>query len=184
MTIPGTGAMPEPGFALWLTGLPASGKTTLAGELRALLAEKGIHTQILDSDELRTVLTPEPTYSRAERNWFYDVVVYLAQMLTANGVNVLVAATAPRRAYRTNARRRIARFAEVHVDCSLEQCAQRDPHGMYEKAWAGELPTLPGVGSPFEKPLAPEVRVDTGRYDPETAARIIWETLAGRGFWT
>lgn len=175
--------MNEPGFVIWFTGLPASGKSTLAQRVQEILAEHAIATQILDSDQLRDLLTPDPTYSREERNWFYGVVVYLAELLSANGVNVLIAATAPRRAYRARARRDVRRFAEVHVACSLEECAQRDPKGLYEKAWAGEIAHLPGVGAPYEAPLAPEVKVDTGRYDSETAARLIWETLLARGFW-
>ncbi|MFN2243769.1 MAG: adenylyl-sulfate kinase, partial [Anaerolineae bacterium] len=119
----------RPGFALWLTGLPSSGKTTLAHALRRLLAERGIAVQILDSDELRRRLTPNPTYSAEERDWFYNIVTFLAELLTANGVNVLIAATASRQAYRQAARERIARLAEVYVECPPDVCRARDPKG-------------------------------------------------------
>jgi adenylylsulfate kinase len=88
----------RPGFAIWLTGLPSSGKTTLAHALSHLLTERGIAVQILDSDELRRRLTPNPTYSAEERDWFYDIITFLAELLTTNGVNILIAALGIRRA--------------------------------------------------------------------------------------
>ncbi|OGP94088.1 MAG: hypothetical protein A2157_03640 [Deltaproteobacteria bacterium RBG_16_47_11] len=84
-----------PGFAIWLTGLPSSGKTTLANALSFLLSERGISVQILDSDDLRRRLTPHPTSSHEERDWFYDMIIFLAELLTSNGVNILISATAP-----------------------------------------------------------------------------------------
>jgi len=97
----------QPGFVLWLTGLPSSGKSSLAGELVRLLAERGVAVQVLDSDELRQVLTPEPTYSPRERDWFYDTLGYIAALLARNGVNVVVAATGPLRQHRQAARQLI-----------------------------------------------------------------------------
>ncbi|MGD9047534.1 MAG: adenylyl-sulfate kinase [Anaerolineae bacterium] len=167
----------QPGFAIWLTGLPSSGKTTLAHALRRLLAERGIGVQILDSDELRRRLTPVPAYSGGERDWFYDVVTFLAGLLTDNGVNILIAATAPRRAYREAARDRLARFAEVYVHCSPEVCQARDPKGLWARADRGEIATLPGAGVPYEPPEYPEVRVDTAHLSIEEAARRILDEL-------
>lgn len=89
-----------PGFAIWFTGLPASGKTALAQQLRLLLAAQGIPTVVLDSDDLRCVLTPQPCYTEDERDWVYRVIAHLATWLTQSSVNVLIAATANRRAYR------------------------------------------------------------------------------------
>lgn len=177
--------MPEdtrPGFALWLTGLPSSGKTSLAQALSRLLLERGITVQILDSDELRRRLTPKPSYSLEERDWFYGVIAYLAELLTANGVNVLVAATAPRRAYRQAARERMGRFAEVYVECPPEVCRARDPKGLWARADRGEIATLPGGGTPYEAPEAPEVRVDTARFSAEGAARCVQRQLDRAGF--
>jgi adenylylsulfate kinase len=172
----------RPGFAIWLTGLPASGKTTLAHALGRLLQERGITVQILDSDELRKRLTLRPTYSPEERDWFYDIVVFLAELLTANGVNVLIAATASRRAYRRAARDRIAHFAEVYVDCPPKVCRTRDPKGLWERADGGEIANLPGAGSPYEAPGAPEARVNTARHPAEAAARHILRQLDDRCF--
>jgi adenylylsulfate kinase len=172
----------RPGFAIWLTGLPSSGKTTLALALSRLLHERGIAVQILDSDELRRRLTPNPTYSADERDWFYDMIAFLAELLTANGVNVLIAATASRQAYRQAAREQIDRFAEVHVECPPDVCRARDPKGLWERADRGEIADLPGVGAPYEAPEAPEARVDTARQPAEAAAHHILRQLDDRGF--
>jgi adenylylsulfate kinase len=176
------GADVAPGFVIWLTGLPSAGKTTLARALRRLLAERGVAVQILDSDELRPVLTPEPTYSREERDWFYGVVVYLAALLARNGVNVLIAATGPRRAYRDEARVQLERFAEVYVACSPRACRERDPKGLWARADAGEIDTLPGAGASYEAPTSPEVRVDTEQLSAEEAARVILHELGEQTF--
>jgi adenylylsulfate kinase len=163
----------RPGFAIWLTGRPAAGKTTLAREIRQLLAEQGIHTVILDSDELRQIVTPRPQYSTEERNGFYEVMALLAAWLVRNGVNVLIAATAHRRLYRDQARVLIQRFAEVYVDCPLAACRQRDSKGLYTQAAAN----LPGVGVPYEPPLAAEAVVDTGQHRPARAAVLVCRQL-------
>ena len=170
------------GFAIWLTGLPSSGKTTLAYALGRLFSERGVAVQVLDSDDLRRKLTPNPTYSPEERDWFYDVVTFLAGLLTDNGVSVLIAATASRRAYRQVARDRIARFAEVYVDCSPGVCRARDPKGLWKRADRGEITTLPGAGVPYEPSESPEVRVDTARLSIEEATDQIVCQLNEQGF--
>jgi adenylylsulfate kinase len=172
----------QQGFAIWLTGLPSSGKTTLAHALSRLLSERGVAVQVLDSDDLRRRLTPNPTYSSEERDWFYNVVTFLAGLLTDNGINVLIAATASRRAYRQAARARIGRFAEVYVDCSPEVCRARDPKGLWKRADEGEITTLPGAGVPYDPPQSPEVHVDTARLSVEKAARHILAQLDAQGF--
>jgi adenylylsulfate kinase len=171
-----------PGFAIWLTGLPSSGKTTLANALSLLLSERGISVQILDSDDLRGKLTPHPTYSPEERDWLYDIITFLAELLTNNGVNVLIAATALRRAYREAARSRIRRFAEVYVDCPIDVCKMRDPKGLWESVEKGEITALPGTGVPYEAPESPEVRVDTSHLSIDNAGRQIFDQLDGLGF--
>jgi len=172
----------RPGFAIWLTGLPSSGKTTLAHALRRQLNERGIVVQILDSDQLRRRLTPNPTYSAEERDWFYDIITFLAELLTTNGVNVLIAATASQRAYRQAARDRISRFAEVYVECPPEVCRARDPKGLWERADRDEITNLPGAGARYEAPDVPEARVDTACHSAEEAARRILRRLDVRGF--
>ncbi len=161
------------GFAVWLTGLPASGKTTLAIALADTLQKRSVRVQVLDSDELREVLTPEPTYNLEERDWFYRTMVYIGRLLTRNGTNVILAATANRRHYRDRARETIERYMEVYVRCSLETCMSRDQKGIYDKALAGQATTVPGVQVTYEPPQAPEAMVDTEADKAEKCAEQI-----------
>jgi adenylylsulfate kinase len=164
---------------IWFVGLPAAGKTTVAQAVRTQLAARGIPSVLLDSDELRTMLTPTPTYSDVERDWFYGVLVERAAWLARSGVNVLIAATANRRAYRQAARAQIARFAEVYVQCSLETCRRRDPKGIYARAAQGKAEHLPGVGTLFEPPEQPEATISTETGTPADAASAVLVQLAG-----
>ena len=169
-------------FAVWLTGLPAAGKTTLAQELASELRQQGITVQILDSDELRSVLTPDPTYTSEERDWFYRVIAFIARLLTQNGVGVIIAATANRRRYRRYAREGIEHFAEVYVKCSLETCMERDQKGIYEQALAGDATTVPGLQVPYEPPSHPAAVVDTEMMSAQEGAHHILEALQDLSF--
>lgn len=166
---------------IWFTGLPGAGKSTLAFALSQRLAAQGIPVQVLDSDELRRQLTPHPTYSAAERDWFYDTVIYLAGLLAKQGVHVLIAATGSRRAYRDAARARLPRFAELFVDCPTAVCQQRDPKGLWQLAAAGEISTLPGAGDAYEPPLHPELYVNTADKTIDTAVAELWSQLQAQG---
>jgi len=170
----------EPGFAVWLTGFPASGKSTIARALKAMLARRGVRAAVLESDDLRRLFTPKPRYDAAERDRFYGALAALARLLSENGVPVLVAATANRRAYRDRARAEIPRFLEVYVECPLSVCRARDPKGIYRRAAAGTAPNVPGVSAPYEPPLRPEVVVD-GERDPAESAGAILSALASQG---
>lgn len=170
------------GFALWFTGLPSSGKSTVAQAVAERLADEETAVQLLDSDEMRRVLTPEPTYSAEERDWFYEVVVYIARLLVENGVNVMIAATGARRRYREAARARLLRFAEVYVACPVEVCRERDPKGLWAKVDQGLITGLPGADAPYEPPAAPEVRVNTEELTVAEAATQVLIQLRGQNF--
>lgn len=169
----------RPGFAIWFTGLPATGKTTLAHTVQLQLAAHGIYSILLDSDRLRQIFTPNPTYSDQERDRFYGILVELAVGLTEDGYNVMIAATGNLRSYRDAARSQIARFAEVYLHCSLATLRQRDSKGIYAAAQADPENRLPGLGSRYEPPLHPEVTVDTERNSPADAAALVINQLAG-----
>jgi adenylylsulfate kinase len=169
------------GFAIWLTGLPGSGKTTIARGLAAALDEVNGPVEVLDSDKLRRVLTPNPTYSEEERDWFYRVLVYIARLLTQNGVGVIIAATAHRQAYRNAARQAIPRFVEVFVRCSLDTCMARDQKGIYDRAVAGQAHSVPGLQVPYQAPAQPEVVVDTETHAPDECVRAIMVFLTEAG---
>jgi adenylylsulfate kinase len=169
-------------FAVWLTGLSGSGKSAIARELLAQLHARGVDAAVLESDVLRTQLTPFPRYDREERDFFYATLAHLAEHLVAKGTPVIVDATANLRAYRDAARAHIARFAEVCVDTPLEVCAARDPKGLYRAAREGRSATLPGAQAAYEPPLAPEVVVEGDRGTPAEAAAGIAAWLAARGW--
>lgn len=172
----------EPAFAVWLTGLPASGKSTVARALAAELAGKGIRAAVLESDAVRREISPQPKYDDAERDTFYAVLAYLARVLVLHGVPVIIDATANRRAYRDRTRETIPRFLEVHVRCPLAVCKARDPKGIYRRGAEGTAKNVPGVSASYEPPLTPEVVVDGERDDPSAAARRIVSALERKGY--
>jgi adenylylsulfate kinase len=172
----------QSGFAIWLTGLPASGKSTIAAALRPRLERLGLRVEVLESDAVRRVLTPAPAYSQSERDLFYRALAFLGSRLVVYGVTVIFDATANRRAYRDFARHAIERFIEVAVECPLEVCMTRDRKGTYQRGLAGQSSTVPGLQDEYERPLDPEVRIDTRSADPETAAGWIFDELIARRF--
>jgi adenylylsulfate kinase len=172
----------ETAFAVWLTGMPASGKSTIARALAAELAGKGIRAAVLESDAVRREITPNAAYGEEERDAFYATVAYLARLLVLHGVPVIVDATANRRVYRDRAREAIPRFLEVHVRCPLAVCQARDPKGIYRRGAEGTAQNVPGVSAPYEPPLMPEVVVDGDTDDPAVSARHIMSALEKKEF--
>jgi len=170
-------ASSQPGAVAWFTGLPASGKSTLARRVRDQLADGGRAAVLLDGDEVRRVLVPAPGYAPAERDAFYATLARLAALLAHQGHTVLVAATAPRRAHRAQARALAPRFLEVHLTTPAAECRARDPKGLWAAAKAGTAPELPGAGAPYEPPEAPELTASGG--EDEAAAASVAARLAG-----
>jgi adenylylsulfate kinase len=166
----------QPGFAIWMTGIPASGKTSITRELVKKLAADKVHAVVLESDEMRTILTPEPTYGPEERDRFYKTLALIGEMITRSGVNVVFDATAHKRAYRDYARALIPRFFEAYVHCPLEVSMKRDPKGIYQRAAAGKTAAVPGLQTPYEPPLHPEVVLD-GQAPPEAGAEALFKKL-------
>jgi adenylylsulfate kinase len=167
-------------FAVWLTGPPASGKSTIARAALALLADEGVRAVTLESDVMRKILTPEPTYSREERDRFYAELADLAALLVAQGFPVIVDATGPRRAHRERGRKRIARFVEVSVAAPLAVREARDPKGLYRNGRRGLLANLPGLDETYEEARHPELTLD-GQADAEESARRMVALLRERG---
>jgi len=169
-------------FALWLTGLSGSGKSAIARELLGLLHARGLAPAVLESDVLRTQLTPFARYDAAERDFFYGMLAQIGARVVAEGRPVVFDATANRRAYRDAARKTIARFGEVFVDTPLEVCAARDVKGLYRAAREGQSSTLPGVQAAYEPPLAPELVVHGERGTPAEGAALIAGWLEAQGW--
>lgn len=168
-------------WAIWITGLPGSGKTAIAQRVRALLeARGGVPVTVLELDEIRKFVTPEPSYSEAERAIVYAALVYMAKLLVECGRPVIIDATANKRSYRDRARALIPSFAEVYVHCSLATCMARErrrkaahaPAGIYQQATDEGAP-VPGVNVPYEAPLNPEVVVDSETQSTEAGAREV-----------
>jgi len=166
-------------FAVWLTGLSGSGKSAVAKELLGRLHARGVNAAVLESDVLRTQLTPFPRYDEAERDEFYETLAHLGIYVVSRGKPVIFDATANRGAYRARAREAIARFAEVYVSTPREVCAARDTKGLYR---AGATTTLPGVQAPYEVPLSPELAIPGDRGTPAEGAAAIIALLEQRGW--
>ncbi|MCS6913387.1 MAG: adenylyl-sulfate kinase [Myxococcales bacterium] len=171
-----------PAFAVWITGRPGAGKSTLAQALARALRRRGVGVAVLESDALRALLAPGAGYDEQGRATFYRALLGLAALLVHQGVPVLLDATANRRAYRADAATVLPRFLEVLVDCPQAVCEARDPKGLYRRARAGEAPWLPGVGVPYEPPEQPDVVVQGATEDPDEAAGRILAVLSSRGY--
>ena len=166
-------------WAVWLTGPPASGKSTIARALAEALRARGVRAAVLESDALRAILTPEPTYEPGERDRFYAEVAAIAALLVEQGIPVIVDATAPRRAHRERLRRSVPDFLEVLVATPPEICERRDPKGLYARARVGDAPHLPGATEGYEAPESPDVVV-SGIAPAEESARAILRSLEAR----
>ena len=161
--------------------MPASGKTTITHQLIHELNQRNVDVQVLESDTLRQVLTPNPSYTPEERETFYNSMVYFGKLLTNNGVNVIFDAVANRKRWREKAREEIPRFLEIFVKTSLEICRQRDPKGIYKSADRGDAKFVPGQQQVYEAPLKPDIVLD-GQASPRESAGKIIEVMHNNGF--
>ena len=169
-------------FAVWITGLPASGKSTVTSELAKQLRDLGVEVTVLESDALRRLFSKTPRYDEQDREYFYGSLAFIGQTLVEHGVSVIFDATANRRRYRDRARQTIPRFIEVFVECPLEICIQRDPKGIYRQARGGAASNVPGMQAPYEPPKTPDIVVSGDRDDPKVAAQRVVDLLIGKAY--
>jgi adenylylsulfate kinase len=166
------------GAVVWLTGLPSSGKSTLARAVQDRLLSQGTSACTLDGDSLRAIIAPTLGYSDDDRREFYAALARLAAELARQGLTVLVPATAHLKEFRQTARQLATRFVEVWVTTPLAECQRRDPKGLYEAA--GTTPGfLPGIHVRYEEPEHPEVLANGGE-DAGAVDRIV-RLVAPRG---
>jgi adenylylsulfate kinase len=170
------------GFTLWFTGLSGAGKTTVSEIVEHELKERGLRVEVLDGDIVRTNLSKGLSFSRDDRNVNVLRIGFVANLLTRNGVAVIVSAISPYKEARDQVRRRIIDFVEVFVDVPLEVAAERDVKGLYKKAFAGEIDHFTGVSDPYEPPVAPDLVLKTDEETPEESARKVIEKLEFFGY--
>nr|WP_081686380.1 adenylyl-sulfate kinase [Candidatus Solirubrobacter pratensis] len=181
--LPAAAPRPPAGRTLWLTGLPSAGKSTVARLVERQLRKRGRNVEVLDGDVVRRNLSQGLGFSKEDRDTNIRRIAYVADLLSRNGVIVIVAAISPYRAVRDEARALIGeRFIEVHVHAPVSVCASRDVKGLYAKARAGEIAHLTGVSDPYEPPTHPEVVLNTEHQTPESSAATLLHHLDPRTF--
>jgi adenylyl-sulfate kinase len=173
------------GGTVWLTGLPASGKSTVAGLLEAELVERGVPAYRLDGDNLRHGVCGDLGFRAADRAENVRRAAHIAALFADAGEVAIVSLVSPYCSDRAVAREIHEQggldFVEVWVNTPLEECERRDPKGMYARARAGEIPYFTGVSDPYEPPTAPELELRASAGAPDAAARRVLELLPERG---
>jgi adenylylsulfate kinase len=175
----------QQGATIWLTGLPSSGKSTIAFTAEHALIERGHLAYVLDGDNIRHGLNRNLGFSPADRQENIRRIGEVAKLFADAGILTFTSFISPYRADRDNARRLHQEaglpFIEVFIRAPVELCAQRDPKGLYAKARAGLIPEFTGVSAPYEEPLAPDLILDTSELTPERAAGILLDYIQKRG---
>jgi len=154
----------DKGFVVWFTGLPGSGKTTLARGIAEKLKKKGFRVEVIDGDWARKTISLGAGFTREERRIHLHRIAWVARLLARNGVIVLCSFVSPYRDVRRMIREIIeeeAPFIEIYVQCPLEECIRRDPKGLYKKALRGEIKHFTGISDPYEPPENPDMIVNT-----------------------
>jgi adenylylsulfate kinase len=172
------------GFTVWLTGLSGAGKTTIATLLASELERRGRLVEHLDGDVVRRQLSPELGFSRTDRDSNIERIGWLASRCTRLGAAVLVSAISPYRETRERCRAMIEEFGgfvEVFVSVSVDECRQRDPKGLYERALAGDIVNFTGVSDPYEPPVNPDLTLHTAREEPRQSAERALDKLSELG---
>jgi len=175
----------DKGFVVWLTGLPASGKTSIARRAANILKDKGYRVEVLDGDEVRKWLSPEAGFTREDRRRHLTRVAHVARLLARNGVIVFCSFVSPYIDVRKEIRSIVekdAPFIEVYVKCSLEECIRRDPKGLYKKALKGEIKNFTGLSDPYEPPPNPQITLDSENFNAKFNAEKLLNWLKEKGY--
>ena len=177
-------AVGQTGCVVWLTGLSASGKSTIARRAEQILLERGYMVYVLDGDNIRMGLNKDLGFSPADRTENIRRIGEVAKLFADACVVTITAFISPYRDDRDKVRAIMPEgaFLETWVDASVEVCEGRDPKGLYKKARAGQIPEFTGVSAPYEEPLAPELVLKSGEMDVEACALALLEHLRAKGF--
>ncbi len=168
----------KPGLVLWFTGLSGAGKTTTARALLRPLRDVGMQVELLDGDELRSVISKGLGFSREDRMENIRRIVYISKLLSRNGITVMVSAITPYREMREMARSELTGYVEIYVDCPLDECERRDVKGLYAKARNSELSHFTGIGDPYEQPEQPDIVIRTNVDDVNSNISLIMDYIS------
>ena len=171
------------GATVWFTGLPSSGKSTIAHKVEKLLREKGHRVEVFDGDVIRKNLCSELGFSKEDRDTNIKRIAFVCKLMTRNDVVAIAAAISPYRETRDYARKEIGKdFLEVYVRCPLSVCKDRDVKGLYKKALSCELKGFTGIDDPYEEPLNPELILHTDKESVEESVQRVMAELEKRRY--
>ncbi len=167
---------------IWFTGLSGSGKSTIADALEKVLFGKGLHTYLLDGDNVRKGLNNNLSFSPEDRTENIRRIAEVANLMMDAGLVVIASFVSPYREDRENAKRIVGykNFVEIFVNTPIEECERRDVKGLYAKARAGEIENFTGVSAPYEIPMAPDVEINTTVVSVEEAVSLILKVIDKR----
>ncbi len=171
----------QTGVTVWLTGLSGSGKTTITTALAGRLGQCRYPVEVLDGDVIRRNLSKDLGFSKEDRMENIRRIGFVAELLTRNGVIVLVSAISPYEEARFQVRQMIGSFIEVYVNAPLAVCEKRDVKGLYKRVRSGEIQHFTGIDDPYESPIEPEVECRTDEESVDNSVLKIWDVLADRG---
>jgi adenylylsulfate kinase len=174
--------MEQKGVTLWFTGLSGAGKSTISHQVEAKLRAEGYKVEILDGDIVRTNLTKGLGFSKEDRDTNIRRIGFVADLLTRNGVIVIVSAISPYRAIREEVRQKIGNFVEIFVNAPLTVCEDRDVKGLYKKARSGEIKMFTGISDPYEPPNNPEIECRTDLEELEESVNKVFTSLEKLGY--
>lgn len=174
--------MEQKGVTIWFTGLSGAGKTTISHQVELRLREKGYKLEVLDGDIVRTNLTKGLGFSKEDRDENIRRIGFVSNLLTRNGVIVIVSAISPYRAMREEVREKIGNFVEVYVNAPLSVCEDRDVKGLYKKARSGEIKLFTGISDPYEAPINPEIECRTDLEELDESVNKVLQSLEKLGY--
>jgi adenylyl-sulfate kinase len=169
------------GLTIWFTGLSGAGKSTIGQRVATELRSRGLRVEVLDGDEVRQTLSAGLGFSKEDRDINIRRIGFVAELLTRNGVIAITAAISPYKDTRAEVRRRIGRFIEVYVNCSIDVLSERDVKGLYKRALAGEIAHFTGVSDPYEAPDTPDVMVDSGTQTIDESVAAVLAAIDASG---